>query len=61
MKMTPEEQIKLERQEKIERLRRCQKRYRMLENGASPEELISLKCEQAVVAKKLEVAQRINR
>jgi len=56
--MTPEEQKKLQRQAKIERLRRCQKRYRMLENGASHAELISLKCEQAVIAKKLEVSSR---
>ena len=56
--MTQEEQNEQQRQAKIARLKRCQKRYRMLENGANPAELLSLKCEQAVIAKKLEVAQR---
>ena len=56
--MTPEEQKKLQIQSKIERLRMLQKQYRMLENGASKEETLALKCESAVLAKRLEVAQR---
>ena len=59
--MTPEEQKKLQRQAKIERLRMLQKQYRMLENGASPQEALALKCESAVLAKRLEVAQRDGR
>jgi hypothetical protein len=56
--MTQEEQKELQRQAKIERLRMLQKQYRMLEKGASPEESLALKCEGAVLAKRLEVAQR---
>ena len=59
--MTPEEQKELQRQAKIERLRMLQKQYRMLENGATPAESLALKCESAVLAKRLEVASRGDR
>ena len=61
MKMTEEERRKLQRQAKIERLRMLQKQYRMLENGATTQESLALKCEGAVLAKRLEVAQRDGR
>ena len=43
---------------KIERLKLLRKEYQKMMLGASPEEKIALRCESAVLSKRLEVAQR---
>ena len=46
------------KQAKIERLKWLQKQYQVMQLGASKEEKMALRCESAVLAKRLEVAQR---
>ena len=53
-KMTEQER----KQAKIERLKWLQKQYIKMQLGASKEEKVALRCESAVLAKRLEVAQR---
>lgn len=57
--MTLEEQKR--KQDKIERLKWLQEQYKRLQIGATKEEKLGLLCESAVIAKRLEVAQRGSR
>ena len=52
--LTPEEQAKYRRAEKIDRLRWLQKQYRMMEEGATPREVKHLKLGQQVLEGRIE-------
>lgn len=55
--MTEAQKDKIKK-DKYERLNWLREQYRKMQLGASKEEKIALKCESAVLAKRLEVASR---
>lgn len=56
--MTPEQERQLRIQIKIERMKYLREQYKRLKIDATDSERVALTCEDAVRAKKLEVASR---